>query len=80
VDHRRQHGGLYPARLRGLGAGFCLKTGRFLTVLGPFAVGAIVQREVSPLTLLPWVAIVPALDVALLALGVGAETRGEKWG
>jgi MFS family permease len=69
---------LYPTHLRGLGAGFCLNSGRFLTVLGPFAVGAIVQRGVAPLDVLPWVAIVPALGVVMLALGVGAETKGEK--
>jgi MFS family permease len=68
---------LYPTHLRGLGAGFCLNTGRFLTVAGPFAVGALVQKGVSPLAVLPWVAAVPAVGVVMLLLGVGAETRDE---
>lgn len=69
---------LFPTHLRGLGAGFCLNTGRVLTVGGPFAVGLLMKSGRSPLEVLTWVAVVPAIGVALLLLGVGAETRGER--
>jgi MFS family permease len=69
---------LFPTRLRGTGAGFCLNMGRLITVVGPFAVGVIARSGVNPINILRWVAIVPAVGVLLLALGVGAETRGEE--
>jgi MFS family permease len=69
---------LFPTRLRGTGAGFSLNMGRLLTVIGPFAVGVVARSGTSPIDILRWLAIVPALGLVLLALGVGAETRGEK--
>jgi len=69
---------LFPTRLRGTGAGFCLNTGRFLTVLGPFAVGVIAKSGADPIDILRYVAVIPVVGLALLALGVGAETRHEK--
>lgn len=68
---------LFPTHLRGTGAGFCLNTGRFLTVAGPFAVGLVARGGHDPMEILSWVAIVPVLGLGLLAAGVGAETRGE---
>ncbi len=68
---------LFPTHLRGTGAGFCLNTGRFLTVAGPFAVGVIARGGADPIDILRWVAIVPVIGLLLLALGVGAETRHE---
>ncbi len=69
---------LFPTHLRGLGAGFCLNAGRFLTVAGPFAIGVAARGGRSPLELLTWVAVVPTLGLLLLIAGVGTETRGEK--
>ncbi len=69
---------LFPTHLRGLGAGFCLNAGRFLTVAGPFAVGMATRDGRDPLEILSWVAVVPAVGIVLLLLGVGAETRGER--
>jgi MFS family permease len=69
---------LFPTHLRGTGAGFCLNAGRFLTVPGPFVVGLIAQSGADTIDILKWVAIIPALGLILLAVGVGAETRGEK--
>lgn len=69
---------LFPTRLRGTGAGFCLNMGRLITVAGPFAVGLVAGRGMNPIDILRWLAIVPALGLVLLVLGIGAETRGEK--
>jgi MFS family permease len=69
---------LFPTHLRGTGAGFCLNSGRFLTVLGPFAVGMAAKSGADPFDILRWVAIVPVIGLLLLAIGVGVETRGEK--
>lgn len=69
---------LFPTHLRGSGAGFCLNMGRFLTVGGPFVVGILARSGANPIDLLRWIAIVPVVGLVLLALGVGAETKGEK--
>lgn len=69
---------LFPTHLRGSGAGFCLNAGRFLTVPGPFVVGLIAQSGADTIDILKWVAAIPAVGLVLLAVGVGAETRGEK--
>lgn len=69
---------LFPTHLRGLGAGFCLNMGRFITVGGPFVVGMLARSGANPIDVLRWVALVPVLGLLLLALGVGAETKGEK--
>ncbi|MCC6555952.1 MAG: MFS transporter [Polyangiaceae bacterium] len=69
---------LFPTHLRGTGAGFCLNMGRLITVAGPFAVGVVARSGANPIDILRWVAVVPAVGLALLALGVGAETRGEE--
>jgi MFS family permease len=69
---------LFPTHLRGTGAGFCLNMGRFITVIGPFAVGLVARRGMNPVDIVRWVAVVPAVGLLCLALGVGAETRGEK--
>lgn len=71
---------LFPTHLRGTGAGFCLNAGRFVTVAGPFVIGALSRRGVEPLAALRWAALVPALGLLLLAAGVGAETREERLG
>lgn len=71
---------LFPTHLRGTGAGFCLNMGRFITVAGPFVVGMLARSGANPIDVLRWVAAVPAFGLVLLALGVGAETRGEKLG
>jgi len=69
---------LFPTHLRGTGAGFCLNTGRLITVAGPFAVGMVARSGMNPVDILRWVAVVPFLGLVLLVLGMGAETRGEK--
>ncbi len=69
---------LFPTHLRGSGAGFCLNMGRFLTVGGPFVVGMLARSGANPIDVLRWLALVPVTGLVLLALGVGAETKGEK--
>ncbi len=69
---------LFPTHLRGSGAGFCLNSGRFITVGGPFIVGLLARSGANPIDLLRWVAAVPVVGLVLLAFGVGAETKGEK--
>jgi hypothetical protein len=66
---------LFPMRLRGTGSGFCYNAGRVITAAFPFGVGLIATRGVNPLEILQYVAFVPLTGVALLALGVGVETR-----
>jgi MFS family permease len=67
---------LFPVRLRGTGSGFCYNAGRILTSVGPFLIGMASRKGTNPLEILRWVAIVPALGVLLILLGVGEETRG----
>lgn len=69
---------LFPAHLRGTGAGFCLNAGRVLTVAGPFAVGAIVRGGISPVDALRGLAVVPALGLLAVLAGAAVETRGER--
>jgi MFS family permease len=69
---------LFPTHLRGTGAGFCLNSGRFITVAGPFAVGMLARSGANPIDVLRWIALVPVVGLVLLAAGVGAETKGEK--
>lgn len=69
---------LFPARLRGTGAGFCLNAGRVLTVAGPFTVGALVRGGVSPLDALRNLAAVPLLGLLAVLAGAAVETRGER--
>jgi MFS family permease len=71
---------LFPAHLRGTGAGFCLNAGRVLTVAGPFAVGAIVRGGISPLEALRDLAVVPVLGLVAVLAGAAVETRGERLG
>ncbi len=69
---------LFPTRLRGTGAGFCLNAGRLITVAGPFAVGAVSRGGADPIAVLRYVALVPAVGLALVLLGVAVETRGRE--
>lgn len=69
---------LFPTHLRGSGAGFCLNSGRFITVGGPFVVGMLARSGANPIDVLRWIALVPVMGLVLLAFGVGAETKGEK--
>jgi len=67
---------LFPMRLRGTGAGFCFNTGRIVTAGFPFAIGLVLRGGANPLDIIRWVALVPLVGVALLALGIAEETRG----
>ncbi|HEX6765089.1 MAG TPA: MFS transporter [Polyangiaceae bacterium] len=67
---------LFPARLRGTGSGFTYNVGRIVTAAFPFAVGLLVRSGASPLTVMSYVAIAPALGVLLVLAGVTVETRG----
>lgn len=67
---------LFPSRLRGTGSGFCYNSARFVTALGPFFVADLAQRATSTadiLSIVQWVAVVPALGFLLVLLGVGRE-------
>lgn len=69
---------LFPTRLRATGAGFCYNLGRFITALGPFVVGYLSRSAASSaeiLSIMSYVALIPALGVLLLMLGLGEETR-----
>jgi MFS family permease len=67
---------LFPSRLRGTGSGFCYNSARFITALGPFIVADLAQRATSTaaiLSIVQWVAIVPAIGFLLVLFGVGRE-------
>jgi MFS family permease len=68
---------LFPARLRGTGAGFCYNTGRFVTACFPFLVSVLVTQGNNPFDVVKWIALVPAVGIALVMLGVAVETRGQ---
>lgn len=72
---------LFPARLRGLGSGFCYNIGRVLAAAGPFAVGAVSaaaggSSAVIVATLF-WIGLIP-LAAALSARWTIVETRGRE--
>jgi MFS family permease len=70
---------LFPARLRGMGAGFCYNIGRALAALGPFVIGSVSAASGGSGTvisaLLFWLGVVP-LITAVLARFLLVETRG----
>jgi MFS family permease len=67
---------LFPTRLRGTGSGFCYNTGRFLTAIFPFLIGALAKHEPDPLKTIRWVALAPLIGVVFLLAGLGQETKG----
>jgi MFS family permease len=68
---------LFPMRLRGTGAGFCYNIGRVVTAGFPFAIGLMLRSGANPLTIIRWVAAVPALGVVFVLLGLAQETKGK---
>ena len=68
---------LFPMRLRGTGGGFTYNFGRLITAPFPFAVGALVRGGVDPLTVMSYLAVVPAIGAVLAFVGVPVETLGE---
>lgn len=66
---------LFPSRLRGTGSGFTYNIGRVVTAAFPFAVGAAVQGGVDPLSVMSALAVVPALGVVFVLVGLTVETR-----
>jgi MFS family permease len=66
---------LFPARLRGTGAGFCYNAGRVLTSAFPAIIGIVRSSGTNPGSVLVWVAIAPVIGVLLILCGVGVETR-----
>lgn len=66
---------LFPMRLRGTGAGFCYNGGRVLTALFPFGVSMAAKSGVSPLEIIRWAALLPALGVVLVLSGLAVETK-----
>jgi MFS family permease len=72
---------LFPARLRGTGSGFCYNVARFITALGPFIVASVAQNSTSTaqiLSVVQWVAVVPAVGFVLVLLGMGHETAAQE--
>jgi hypothetical protein len=67
---------LFPTHLRGTGAGFCYNAGRYITAAFPLIVGRIGQSGVDPSLIVRWAAVVPLVGLALIASGLGEETRG----
>jgi MFS family permease len=67
---------LFPTRLRGTGSGFCYNTGRFLTAIFPFLIGALSNAFPNPLNVIRWVALAPLAGVLFLLFGLGQETKG----
>ncbi|HTM44025.1 MAG TPA: MFS transporter [Polyangiaceae bacterium] len=68
---------LFPARLRGTGAGFCYNCGRFVTACFPFLVSVLVSHGNNPFEVVKWNAIFPVIGIALVVLGVTVETKGQ---
>jgi MFS family permease len=68
---------LFPTRLRGTGSGFCYNTGRFVTAVFPFLIGALSHRYPNPLDVIRWVALAPLVGVLMLLAGLGQETKGQ---
>lgn len=68
---------LFPTRLRGTGSGFCYNTGRIITAVFPFAIGALRNVEPNPLLIIRWIALAPVVGVALVLSGIAEETRGK---
>lgn len=70
---------LFPARLRGTGAGTCYNIGRVIAALGPLLVGSVSAAAGGSsaviLQTLLWVAIVPLLAAFVAPLFI-VETRG----
>ena len=66
---------LFPAHLRGTGAGFCYNAGRILTSAFPFAVGWVVRSGQNPLHVVSAVALVPAIGALLVLTGIVYETK-----
>jgi hypothetical protein len=69
---------LFPMRLRGTGSGFCYNVGRIATACFPFAIGVILRGGANPLAVIRWVAVIPAIGVLLVLLGVAEETKGRE--
>lgn len=67
---------LFPTRLRGTGSGFCYNTGRFITAIFPFWIGALSKQYPNPLGVIRWVAVAPLAGVLFLLAGLGRETKG----
>jgi hypothetical protein len=67
---------LFPMRLRGTGSGFCYNVGRIATAFFPFLVGMLTRAGASPLVVIRWVSVVPAIGVLLVLIGVAEETKG----
>src|SRR5262249_1520551 len=59
---------LFPARLRGTGAGFCFNTGRYLAAAGPYVVGVSLGVAATPMAAIRWVALVPLVGLLLVPL------------
>lgn len=57
---------LFPARLRGSGAGFCFNAGRYLAALGPTVVAHAAAVAATPLDAIRWVAVLPALGLLVI--------------
>jgi MFS family permease len=68
---------LFPTHLRGTGSGFSYNVARYLTAFGPFLVASVARESGKILSTVSWVAVVPAIGVLLLLLGVGVETRSD---
>jgi MFS family permease len=68
---------LFPMRLRGTGSGFCYNIGRVLTAGFPFAIGIVLRNGGNPLSIIRWVAIVPAIGVLFVLVGLAEETKGK---
>ncbi|MCO6430424.1 MAG: MFS transporter [Deltaproteobacteria bacterium] len=71
---------LFPMRLRGTGSGFCYNTGRLITAVGPFLVGAVASSASTSeeiMTIVSWVAAVPLAGCLLVMAGLGEETKGQ---
>jgi len=61
--------------IRGRGVGLTYNASRLVTSLFPFIIGIIIGWGYSPLTVISFVAIVPALGVIFLIFPVAIETR-----
>jgi MFS family permease len=67
---------LFPMRLRGTGSGFCYNIGRVVTAGFPFVIGLVLRSGANPISIIRWVAVVPAIGVVFVLSGLAQETKG----
>src|SRR6185503_19407326 len=66
---------LFPTRLRGTGSGFTYNVGRLIAAAFPFVVSYLKSSGANLLSIMSYVAVIPAIGVLLVLSRVTVETR-----